>query len=118
MAGGFDITVDYAFYRDEYGGELGPEGLSSALVAAERHVRWLCGGRAPGDEAEALAYKRAVCAAADAFAEWGEGQVGGFSIGEFSVTHYDNRGTTGAEMATEAAVWELCGTGLLFGGAR
>lgn len=118
MADSLDISVDYAFYRDGYGGELDAMSLPAALTAAERHVRWLAGGWVPTCEADALAYKRAVCAAADAFAEWGEGQTGGFQIGEFSVTHYDNRGTTGAEMATEAAMKELAGTGLLFGGAR
>lgn len=117
-AGTAPAPVTYEFYRDAYGGDLGPEELSAALVAAERHVRWLCGGRVPACEADALAYKRAVCAAADAFSEWGEGQAGSFAIGQFSVTHYDKRGTTGAEMAKEAAVKELCGTGLLFGGAR
>lgn len=118
MSDALDIGVDYAFYRDSYGGELDAMSLPAALLAAERHVRWLCGCRVPADEVEALAYKRAVCAAADACAEWGEGQVDGFAIGSFKVTHYDNRGTTGAEMATEAACKELAGTGLLFGGAR
>ena len=65
-----------------------------------------------------MAWRRAVCAAADAYAEWGEGQVGGFQIGSFSVTHYDNRGTTGEEMAEAAAEKELCGCGLAFGGIR
>ena len=56
--------------------------------------------------------------AAEAFAEFGEGQVGGFQLGSFSVTHYDNRGTTGEEQATYACEKELSGTGLLFCGAR
>lgn len=59
-----------------------------------------------------------MCAAADAFAEYGEGQVGGFQIGGFGVTHYDNRGTSGEDMATAAVVKELGGSGLLFGGLR
>lgn len=118
MADSLDIAVDYAFYRDGYGGELDAESFPAALLVAEQHMRWLCSQRIPSCEADALAYRRAVCAAADAFAEWGEGQVGGFQIGAFSVTHYDNRGTTGAELATAAAVKELSGTGLLFGGVR
>lgn len=71
-------SVDFGFYRDEYGGRMGVE----------------------------------------AFAEFGEGQVGGFQIGSFSVTHYDNRGTTGEEQATYACEKELAGTGLLFCGVR
>lgn len=47
------------------------------LPAAERHVRWLVGAKEPSDS-ELVAYQRAVCAAVDAFAEFGEGQVGGF----------------------------------------
>lgn len=44
--------------------------------------------------------------------------MGGFQIGSFSVTHYDNRGTTGEEQATYACEKELAGTGLLFCGVR
>lgn len=110
---------EFTFYRDAYGGQLGYEAYGAALPAAVRHVLWLTGR----PNVRALAYgelislKRAVCAAVEAFAEWGEGQTGGFDIGEFSVTHYDNRGTTGAEMATDAALKELAGTGLGFTGA-
>lgn len=67
------------------------------------------------DELDAL--RRAVCAAVDCIGEWGAGQVGGFELGSFSVTHYDNRGTTGEEQATEAILKELAGTGLAFIGA-
>ena len=59
-----------------------------------------------------------MCAAADAFAEYGEGRVGGFSIGSFSVTNYRDDGTTGAEVAREAAFAELAGTGLCWSGVR
>lgn len=111
-------AVDYAFYRDTYGGGMGVEAFSEALPAAERHVCWLAGGREPTCEADELAWRRAVCATAEAFAEFGEGQVGGFQIGSFSVTHYDNRGTIGEEQATYACEKELAGTGLLFCGAR
>ena len=112
------MVVDFGFYRDVYGGGMSVEAFAGALPAAERHVRWLCGGRTPACEEDELAYRRAVCAAAEAFAEFGEGQVGGFQLGSFSVTHYDNRGTTGEEQATYACEKELFGTGLLFCGAR
>ena len=73
----------------------------------------------PGwDEGGADAWRRAACAAADAFAEYGEGRVGGFSIGSFSVTNYRDDGTTGAEVAREAALAELVGTGLCWSGVR
>lgn len=111
-------SVDFGFYRDTYGGGMGVEAFTGALPAATRHVRWLCGGRVSACDADELAYRRAVCAAAEAFAEFGEGQVGGFQIGSFSVTHYDNRGTTGEEQATYACEKELAGTGLLFCGVR
>ena len=70
------------------------------------------------EEGVADAWRRAVCAAADAFAEYGEGRVGGFSIGSFSVTNYRDGGTTGSEVAREAALAELAGTGLCFSGVR
>lgn len=59
-----------------------------------------------------------MCAAADAFAEYGEGAVGGVEIGGFKVTNFSNSGTTGAEVAREAALAELAGTGLAFAGVR
>ena len=54
----------------------------------------------------------------DAFAEFGEGQVGGFSLGDFKVTHYEDEGTTGEEIATADALKELVGTALAFAGVR
>lgn len=113
-------TVTYEDFRDVCGGELGADAFASALPAALREVRWLCGGFEPDATTEpsvAAAWMRAVCVAAGAFGEWGEGQTGGFRLGEFSVTHYDNRGTTGTELAREAALRELSGTGLEFAGA-
>ncbi|MBR3312503.1 MAG: hypothetical protein IKG18_00035 [Atopobiaceae bacterium] len=65
-----------------------------------------------------MAYRRAVCAACDAFAEFGEGQVGGFALGDFKVTHYEDEGTTGEEIATQAALRELVGTSLAFAGVH
>lgn len=117
MVGGW--IPEFSFYRDTYGGLLGVETYAEALPAAVRQVRWIVGGvnmlALDADELEAA--RRAVCAAAECIAEWGQGQVGGFSLGSFSVTHYDNRGTTGVEQATEAILKELAGTGLAFAGA-
>lgn len=112
----FELT--YTWYREEYQGGLPEVAFSSSLPAAYRHVRWMCDGREPTSEREELAYKRAVCAAADAFADFGEGQIGGFTIGDYKVGNYDSKVMTGAEVATEAVVKELAGTNLLFSGVR
>ncbi|MGI6535103.1 MAG: hypothetical protein ACOX12_01600 [Eggerthellaceae bacterium] len=58
-----------------------------------------------------------MCAACEAFAEFGEGRVGGYSVGDFRVTNYMEKGTTGLEVARAAALSELSGTGLAFSGA-
>jgi len=110
-------AMTYQFYKDVYGGGLSESAFGLALPAATRHVRWLVGGAEPSDD-ELEAYQRAVCAAVDAFAEFGEGQVGGFSLGDFKVTHYEDEGTTGEEIATADALKELVGTSLAFAGVR
>ncbi|WP_417118852.1 hypothetical protein [Olsenella phocaeensis] len=98
------------------------EGFHSAMPAARRLLVELTGGAVVDAEANAAAYaayQRAVCAAVDAFAEFGSGQVGGFSLGDFKVSQYvSDRVATGAEQATAAAVAELYGTGLAFCGVR
>ena len=113
--------VSYDFYQDGYGGVLSAADFSEVMPAAVRMVGPLTGARevqGGWDDDQADAWRRAVCAAADAFAEYGEGRVGGFSIGEFSVTNYRDDGTTGVEVAREAALAELAGTGLCWGGVR
>ena len=110
-------SVTYQFYSETYGGGLSEAAFGLALPVAERHVRWLCDGRVPS-RCEVMPYRRAVCAACDAFAEFGEGQVGGFALGDFKVTHYEDEGTTGEELATQAALKELAGTGYAFAGVR
>ena len=86
------VAVTYEWYSQTYGGGLSESAFELSLPAATRHVRWLVGGSEPSDE-ELESYQRAVCAAVDAFAEFGEGQVGGFSLGDFKVTHYEDEGT-------------------------
>ena len=110
------FSVTYEFYRYTYGGGLAEAAFSEWLPMASSHVAWLCLEKAPcaGD----LAYKRAVCAAIDAFAEYGMGEVGGYTIGEFSVKNYENKGTTGEELATAAALKELAASGHAFSGVR
>lgn len=120
-AGCGPVPVSYDFYLDGYGGALAADAFAEALPAALRCVGALTGARDVAEDWEegvADAWRRAVCAAADAFAEYGEGRVGGFSIGSFSVTNYRDEGTTGAEVARDAALAELAGTGLCFAGVR
>lgn len=120
-AGCGPAPVSYEFYLDGYGGALAADAFAESLPAALRCLGALTGSREPGegwDDDVADAWRRAVCAAADALAEYGEGRVGGFSIGSFSVTNYRDEGTTGSEVAREAALAELAGTGLAFAGVR
>lgn len=115
------VAVEYRFYLDEYGGALPAEAFAEALPAAVRTVAgitWVREPNASWSAAQADAWRHAVCAAADVYAELGEGNVGGFSIGDFSVTHYTSDGTTVAEMAVDAALAELAGSGLAFSGVR
>lgn len=109
-------TVTYDWYRDSYGGSLSEAAFGESLPLADAHVRWLCVVK--GASTTCNVFKRAVCAAAEAFAEYGAGEVGGFSIGEFSVKNYENKGTTGEELATQAALGELGLSGMAFTGVR
>ena len=108
--------MTYEFYRYTYGGGLPEAAFAECLPVAEAHVAWLCLEKGPC--AHGLAVSRAVCAAVDAFAEYGMGEVGGYSIGEFSVKNYENKGTTGEELATAAALKELAASGFAFSGVR
>ena len=97
---------------------LMPDGpcVAVRIGVCSPHVRWLCAVR--GAKTTCNVFKRAVCAAVEAFAEYGAGEVGGYSIGKFSVKNYENKGTTGEELATQAALRELAGTGYAFAGVR
>ncbi|MBQ9002666.1 MAG: hypothetical protein IJ087_12515 [Eggerthellaceae bacterium] len=110
------MAVDYAYYSGTYGGGLSEAAFSACIGQGEAHVMWLCAVN--GVDAADDACKRAVCAATDAFAEFGAGEVGGYTIGSFSVKNYENKGTTGEELATQAALKELAGTGYAFCGVR
>ena len=107
-------TVTYAFYQDTYGGGLSEAAFGESLPVADAHVRWLCAAR--GARTTCNSFRRAVCAAVDAFAEYGAGEVGGYTIGEFSVKNYASQQTTGEELATEAALRELGLSGMAFSG--
>lgn len=110
---------EFTFYRDVYGGLLSIETYAEVLPAAVRHVRWSVGGvnMLSLDDDLLEAARRAVCAAAEAFAEWGEGQSDGFALGDFSMKQYATTGATGTDMACDAIIKELAGTGLSWCGA-
>lgn len=119
LTAGAASPVSYGFYLDVYGGDLGAESFAEVVPAARRLMRQLAMAPAASDAWDADTrdvWMHAFCAAADAFAEFGEGRVGGYKIGDFKVTNYMERGTTGAEVATGAVLAELAGTGLLFCG--
>ena len=105
----FDPVPDYQFYLDGYGGTLGAEAFAEAMSAALRCVRALCGGAEPDETwlaRHTACWRRAVCAAAEAFAEFGEGRVGGYQVGDFRITNYRDGGTTGRDVATASALGE------------
>ena len=111
------MTVTYAYYTDTFGGGLSEAAFNGSVGHAESHVKWLCAvnGACP----TSTAYKRAVCAACEAFAEFGMGQVGGMTLGDFKVSRFaDDAAVTGEDLATQAALKELAGTGYAFCGVR
>ena len=107
-------AVTYEFYTDAYGGGLAEAAFEASLPMADAHVKWLCAVKGVDEDDET--YQRAVCAALEAFCEYGAGEVGGYTIGKFSVKNYENKGTTGEELATAAALRELGLTGMAFTG--
>lgn len=110
------MAVSYEYYAQTYGGGLSEAAFCASVGLAESHVSWLCAAK--GAKTNCNAYKRAVCAACEAFAECGAGEVGGYTIGGFTVRNYENKGTTGEELATQAALRELGPCGMAFSGVR
>ena len=107
-------TVTYEFYSQTYGGGLSEAAFAASLPMADSHVKWLCAVK--GTDTDSETFMRAVCAALEAFAEYGAGEVGGYTIGEFSVKNYASQQTTGEELATAAALRELGLSGMAFTG--
>ncbi|ACV22426.1 Uncharacterised protein [Slackia heliotrinireducens] len=110
-------SVTYQFYSEVYGGGLSEAAFGDSIGLAESHVRWLCSGKRVRNYC--AAYKRAVCAACDAFTEFGSGETNGFKLGDFEVRRYAvDDAATGEDMATRAALRELADTGMAFCGVR
>lgn len=110
------FTVTYECYTESCGGSLSEAAFAASLPMADAHVRWLCAVK--GVTTTCNVFKRAVCTALEAFAEYGAGEVSGYSIGEFSVKNYASQQTTGEELATQAALRELGLSGMAFTGVR
>ena len=113
------VCVTYEFYRDAYGGALPAGAFAEAMPAALRCVRGLVGGVDASllDEDGLDAWSRAVCAAVDVLAEAGEGQAGGYEIGDYKVSRHVGDGVeSGPAQAARAALAELSDTGLAFCG--
>lgn len=109
---------DYAFYCADYKGKAPEAVFDEQLPGAVAHVDWMIGFNEVS-ETTVTAYKRAVCAALEAFAVYGTGPVGSFSIGSFSHSAYVGVGSkTGKDIATEDAARELRCAGLLYSGVR
>lgn len=104
----------YGYYADVYGGGLTEAAFAASLPTALAHVRWLCAARGADEGSDA--FRRAVCAALEAFAEYGAGELGGYSVGQFSVRSYASQRATGEDLATAAALRELGCSGMAFSG--
>lgn len=103
------LRPTYEFYTDEWKGSLSEDAFSANLGKAASLVNYLVGYNEVGEDV-LTAYQRAICAAAEAYATFGEG--GGFSIGNFSMSGV----RSGKDIAMEDARRELATTGLLFSG--
>lgn len=108
-----ETLADYAFYSDTYGGGLSEAAFYDCLPRALRHVQWLTGYRC----AEKRRYRHALCAAVEAFADFGDGGIG-FTLGSFKTNVRDGVTFSAEDKATLAALQELGGTGLAFCGVR
>ncbi|NHM14447.1 hypothetical protein [Xiamenia xianingshaonis] len=114
---GAEVLADYAFYTDTYKGGLSEAAFYDCLPRALRHVRWLTGYREPIGCVEKERYQRAICAAVDAFADFGDGGIG-FTLGSFKTNVRDGVAFSAEDKATQAALGELGDLSMAFCGVR
>lgn len=112
-----ETLADYAFYTEEYKGGLSEAAFYDCLPRALRHVQWLTGYREPCGCAEKKRYRRAICAAVEAFADFGDGGIG-FTLGSFKTNVRDGVTFSAEDKATLAALGELGDTPMAFCGVR
>ena len=113
-------TVTYAFYSEEYDGELSEKDFNSALGHTIAYVALRIWPNDPNNAAEA--YMRAVCAACDVDAQYGftggAGSLASVTTGSVSM-NFGSGSSGGSSWATDmchAVDGELVGSGLLFMG--
>lgn len=111
-------SPSFAFYWDEYLGQLGQDGFERALPRAISEVRRRTWPRGEADAPDAWA--RAVCAACDVEAAHGftggacEG--GSVRLGSFSASGADGGAGSYARDMADAVAREVAGTPLQFAG--
>ena len=110
--------VTYQDFSELFGTSVGDEaGFADCLPFAEAVVRDLTAPNEAATESQAEAWRRAVCGAvcADLMrgGDHGMGDVGGFSLGKFSVSGGSSEGEGGDAAMRRAARAFLVGSGLL-----
>lgn len=111
------MAPDYNFYVVAYGGTLSADVFKENVPEAVSFVKYLVGFNAIDSKRKKDAFKRAVCASVDAFAQYGDGGIGTFSIGSFSAGQGAHAGSVNArDVAKQKAMGELLKAGLLWGG--
>lgn len=104
----------YEWYAGTFGGALGREEFERALRPARLRVEYLIGNKDVPEELEDRAME-AMCHAAEAYAEYGDGPDGGFTIGSFTMSASAD-GNDGQKVADDRIRMCLARTGLLFCG--
>lgn len=104
----------YEWYAVEFGGALGHEEFTRLLRPARLRVEYLIGNKEVPKELQDRV-KEAVCHMVDAYAEYGDGPEGGFTIGSFSVNSAGPE-ADGRKIGDDRARMCLAHTGLLFSG--
>ena len=111
-----DLTPTYEFYTEQFEGSISEDIFNANVHDAEARVKYLIGWNPVDTPERELAYKRACCVSAEALALYGDGALGGFSIGSFSVGRGSSSSASVRDVATDRAKGELLASGLLWGG--
>lgn len=112
-----ELTPTYIFYTKQFGEKIPKSVFLEGIADAEAFVKYLIGWNPVDTPEKELAYKRACCVASEALALYGDGALGGFSIGSFSTSQTSSTGSqNGRDVVLEKAKGELIASGLLWGG--
>lgn len=107
------LSPDYTFYSEVWGGKLGKDEFDAGVSRATSFVEYLVGYNEVDTEDKAIAFKKAACAALEAFETYGYEDGGSFRIGDFTAP---SGAKTGKQIAAEDARQQLFMSGLLWGG--